>query len=136
MQYVNDDMDELFRRAAENYPLDTNNANWNKVWNALQDPEENPNENSNRKRRFFWLFALLPLSLIGYIYLKPSPQARQTSSKHNSETVTPVASKKQESSSHLISSSAKTSQPQAPAPVSDLIIQTSTIHSATANFSR
>jgi hypothetical protein len=37
MQYVNDDMDELFKRAAENYPLDTNSANWNKVLAALKN---------------------------------------------------------------------------------------------------
>ena len=35
MQYVNDDMDELFRRAAENYPLNTNSADWNEVQKKL-----------------------------------------------------------------------------------------------------
>jgi hypothetical protein len=35
MQYLNDDMDELFRRAAENYPLNTNSANWNEVQKKL-----------------------------------------------------------------------------------------------------
>ena len=37
MQYVNDDMDELFRRAAKDYPLNTNSADWEKVKNKLAD---------------------------------------------------------------------------------------------------
>ena len=67
MQYVKDDMDELFRRAAENYPLDTNNADWNKVLAAMQgqasqDPA--PEKKGNKKGRLLWLLLLLPLGLI------------------------------------------------------------------------
>ena len=36
MQYVNDDMDELFRKAAKDYPLDTSGSDWSKVAAALQ----------------------------------------------------------------------------------------------------
>src|SRR5689334_1268355 len=64
MQYVNDDMDELFRRAAENYPLDTGSGDWSKVAKALQDPEENKSPQKNGKGRFLWLLLLLPLALI------------------------------------------------------------------------
>jgi len=67
MQYVNDDMDEVFRRAAENYPLDTNSANWNKVLSALQGmetPNPIPEKKGNKNRRFLWLLLLLPLGLI------------------------------------------------------------------------
>ena len=95
MQYVNDDMDELFRRAAENYPLDTSNSNWNKVSSALNNTEENPNERSNKKKRFFWLFALIPLSLIGYIYWSPSAQVKQVSVAHQNEALASVSSNKQ-----------------------------------------
>lgn len=35
MQDVNDDMDELFRRAANGYPLSTAGADWDKVFTAL-----------------------------------------------------------------------------------------------------
>src|SRR3954447_130780 len=35
MRDVNDDMDELLRRAANGYPLNTNSADWNKVSDAL-----------------------------------------------------------------------------------------------------
>lgn len=67
MQYVNDDMDELFKRAAENYPLDTNSANWNKVLAALQNQTEVktiPEKKGNKNRRLLWLLLLLPLGLI------------------------------------------------------------------------
>src|SRR3954452_15987033 len=39
MQDVNDDMDELLRRAANSYPVNTNNANWSKVADALRSSE-------------------------------------------------------------------------------------------------
>ena len=40
MQYVNDDMDDVFRKAAEGYPLDTTGADWNKVLAGLEGREE------------------------------------------------------------------------------------------------
>lgn len=68
MQYVNDDdMDELFKRAAENYPLDTKSADWNKVLAALQGQTKTKtvSENKrNRNGRLLWLLLLLPLGLI------------------------------------------------------------------------
>lgn len=67
MQFVNDDMDEIFRRAAENYPLDTNSKDWNKVLNALNGNDVPPGREPKRKkdyRKFSWLLLLLPLYLI------------------------------------------------------------------------
>lgn len=67
MQYVNDDMDELFKRAAENYPLDTNSANWNKVLAALQNQTEAkpvPGKKGNKNGRLLWLLLLLPIGFI------------------------------------------------------------------------
>ena len=67
MQYVNDDMDELFRSAAENYPLDTRTADWDKVLAALQGQTETKTI-SEKKRdkngRFLWLLLLLPLGFV------------------------------------------------------------------------
>jgi hypothetical protein len=67
MQYVNDDMDELFRRAAKDYPLNTESADWEKVKKALQDSsdgdDEKPTKRNNR-RHFLWLLMLLPLPWI------------------------------------------------------------------------
>jgi hypothetical protein len=69
MQYVNDDMDELFKRAAEDYPLDTSSADWNKVLAALQKQDEKGSKTvsekkTNKNGRFLWLLLLLPLGLI------------------------------------------------------------------------
>jgi hypothetical protein len=67
MQYVNDDMDELFKRAAENYPLDTNSADWNKVLAALQNQSQTQTiseKKGNKNGRFLWLLLLLPIGLI------------------------------------------------------------------------
>lgn len=73
MQYVNDDMDELFRKAAENYPLDTKGADWNKVLVALQNKTETePDKKRGDKRRFLWLLLLLPLGVICNQLYSPS----------------------------------------------------------------
>lgn len=67
MQYVNDDMDELFRRAAKDYPLNTNSANWDKVKKKLMDASsegENKPSNGKSRRHFLWLLLLLPLPWI------------------------------------------------------------------------
>lgn len=64
MQYVNDDMDELFRKASESYPLDTQNADWNKIIAALQEPKPAEVSSKNEKGRLLWLLLLLPLGLI------------------------------------------------------------------------
>src|SRR5687767_13374857 len=39
MQFSNNDMDELFRKAADKYPLKTDNADWEKISKALDEPE-------------------------------------------------------------------------------------------------
>lgn len=74
MQYVNDDMDELFKRAAENYPLDTRSADWNKVLAALQNETETKTTSGRKegkKGRFLWLLLLLPLGLICNRFYSP-----------------------------------------------------------------
>ena len=64
MQYVNDDMDDVFRRAAKNYPLDTSGADWNKVMEGLQGQEASIPPNKKSHRRYLWLLMLLPLGLV------------------------------------------------------------------------
>ena len=65
MQHVNNDMDDLFRRAAENYPLDTGSGNWNLVLAGLQEKQVVPlPAKKNHNRRFLFLLLLLPLYLI------------------------------------------------------------------------
>jgi hypothetical protein len=64
MQYVNDDMDDLFRRAAENYPLDTKSADWDKIAAELEIKSERTKDSISKGRRLLWLLLLLPLSFV------------------------------------------------------------------------
>jgi len=63
---MNDDMDELFKSAAENYPLNTNGADWDKVMQQLHPADEDapvaPKKKDNTK--FLWLLLLLPFVFI------------------------------------------------------------------------
>src|SRR5438067_4507395 len=54
MQYIDDDMDELFRRAAENYPLKTDGADWEKVKKAFG----NTLPDKKGKIKFRWIVIL------------------------------------------------------------------------------
>jgi hypothetical protein len=82
MQYLNDDnMDELFRRAADNYPLNTDSGNWDKVNAAMQteNADSNVDKNSAKKnsyRKYFWLLLLLPMAWIcnGNFFMNDSKQ--------------------------------------------------------------
>jgi outer membrane protein with beta-barrel domain len=74
MFYVNnDDMEEMFRQAAERYPLKTDGAaDWEKVSAALKEEAgvslaDAGNYKKEKKRRlFFWWIILLPLGWIGH----------------------------------------------------------------------
>ena len=50
-------MNKFFRRAALHYPLNTSNADWDKISNALK-------KRRNKNSKFLWLLLLLPLTLI------------------------------------------------------------------------
>jgi len=64
------DFDDLFRRASDKYPLRTDSADWDRMAAALDDPSsalaDIPDTDKRRKRRFIWLFLLLPLGGAGY----------------------------------------------------------------------
>lgn len=65
----NDDMEDLFRKAAENYELDTGKAsNWEAVNHALNHEQpEKPGERKKKKRRFiFWWFLLFPAGWLAH----------------------------------------------------------------------
>lgn len=66
MQSLNDDMDELFRRAGEEYPLKTDGADWDKVLQGLHQSEvEVPLIKDKRKDyRYLLLLLLLPLGVM------------------------------------------------------------------------
>lgn len=77
---VNDDMDELLRRAAESYPLKTDNTNFDKVLEGLK--AENDTEVTFQQRgsrgRVLWLLVLLPLSFICNRYVYPGTNSAPT----------------------------------------------------------
>jgi Outer membrane protein beta-barrel domain len=67
------DIDDLFRRASEKYPLRTDSSDWDKMSAALEKDPPPPDDGTDttdrrRKRRFFWLFFLLPLGVGGLGY--------------------------------------------------------------------
>jgi hypothetical protein len=64
MQYPNNDMDELFRKAAEGYPLNTSTANWEKV-HAMLAEETKKDVPPPQGGRLRWLLVLLPILLVG-----------------------------------------------------------------------
>src|SRR5215471_15068989 len=64
-----DDMDEMIRKAAENYEVDSKKAaDWNFVYKAVHEPEETESpEKKKRKDRFiFWWLFLIPLGWIAH----------------------------------------------------------------------
>ena len=89
MQHVNDDMDDLFKRAAENYPLKTDSADWNAVAKKLAEQEEDKPAApaGGKNKHLLWLLLLLPLGGI-YFYIsgqneKPVNTAKKTAATEN-----------------------------------------------------
>ena len=91
MQEANDNMDELFRRAAENYPLDTSSKDWNKVALALQSEQDiAPPVKKEHRGKFLWLLLLLPLGLICNQFAFPGENEKLASGNKESETIKSV----------------------------------------------
>jgi hypothetical protein len=90
MQHVNDDMDDVFKKAGEAYPLRTGMPNWDKVQQALnaqKEPEPTPKK-SNTK--YLWLLCLLPVLFICNRWIgtghNSASEIRATTKKENDET--------------------------------------------------
>jgi len=73
MSNVNgNNIDDLFKRASDQYPLRTNSSDWNKLAADLEKdpslilPPLNEEDGKRKRRRFFWFFLLLPLGGAGY----------------------------------------------------------------------
>jgi hypothetical protein len=88
MEHVNDDMDELFRRAAEGYPLNTDSADWNAVVKKLsvEKPVNTDRGSSKNKnyRHLLWLLLLLPAVWVydNYSFRKSGSNAVNISAKN------------------------------------------------------
>ncbi len=85
MLQENDDMDELLRKAAEKYPLKTDNAGWEKVRLALAAEGFSNEPDTNKNRRSLWvLLLLLPIGWAGYYYISsPTRSDKSVAAKKN-----------------------------------------------------
>lgn len=74
MQHVNDDMDDIFKKAGEGYPLQSGMPDWDKVHHALNAQQEQKPAPKNKKK-YLWLLCLLPLMFIcnRYVYTGNNP---------------------------------------------------------------
>ena len=71
MQYQNDDMDELFRRAADGYPLKMQEDNWDAVAGKLSVPAATAvgvNQQKSKKNNYKPATLLLLLLFIVVLY--------------------------------------------------------------------
>ncbi len=84
---MTDDSEDIFRRAAENYPLKTDNPDWDAVRKKMEAggamTEEIPVSKKRNKRWLLLLLLLLPFAVIEYKY---SPLSNLFSSRKHAET--------------------------------------------------
>lgn len=101
MQYLNDDMDELARRAAEDYPLDTSGANWDKVKSSMQQSVASKKGKTN----WLWLIPVVVfwISNTFIAYRQGFGDGKLYTDKQNNSTNNNAISK---SKSNLVSNSA------------------------------
>ena len=64
-----DDIDDLFRKARENYPLKTGVSDWNRVLKELQSDTSEPVASASQtqgkfNRQLLWLLLLIPVGLL------------------------------------------------------------------------
>lgn len=91
MQQVNDDMEDLYRRAAENYPLDTTGADWSKVQKALHQAGL-PTHGQKDRRRYLLLLLLIPLGLLADKYLVSNTKEKGIAHQVTQNTISPSQS--------------------------------------------
>lgn len=118
MQVANDDMDDIYRRAAKDYPLNTDSADWDAVHKKLS-AEKAINEGSASKnknyRHLLWLLLLLPMGLVYKNYFtedikKPADTVAQNSANKNLP-VTPVSEKENSLTNTTQKADVKTNTP-------------------------
>src|SRR6187549_828095 len=86
MQFVNDDMDDMYRQAAEEYPLKTDSGDWNKVLEKMQSDSKGKIPERKVKRRYFLLLVLIPLLLICTTYINNDSFKNTTSAPLGNKT--------------------------------------------------
>ncbi|MBV9960652.1 MAG: hypothetical protein JO072_00265 [Parafilimonas sp.] len=81
MPYKNDNLEELFKNAANDYPLRTDNSNWNSVATKLQDTAVSTNGRNKSLVKYAALLFLLLGGTIFYFKLQPLTKDDSPSSK-------------------------------------------------------
>jgi hypothetical protein len=92
MPHINDDMDKLFRKAAEDYQLNTNSGDFKKVLSKLkaaQDLHKKGSKNNNNNRRFLFLLLLLPLGFVYYLHNQPGGKVAENNKNEEKLTSAP-----------------------------------------------
>jgi len=90
MQDVNPDMNEIFKEAADNYPLQTNTADWSAVSQKLHANETSVKSSTfynERKWIVLFLLLLIPMELINTERLKIQSKQVQTVAKAENKQV-------------------------------------------------
>ncbi len=66
MQYIDNDMDDIFNKAGNNYPLKTDSSDWDAVLAKMQMPQATVTANKKNYGKYTWLLLLLliPAALI------------------------------------------------------------------------
>ncbi|RPD49085.1 outer membrane beta-barrel protein [Paracnuella aquatica] len=86
MQFVNDDMDDVFRKAGEHYPLQVTAPDWDKMQQALEAADKQGTTTGLQKQRPVWLLALIPFLVLCTTYFpvdKPQSVAVKKSENKN-----------------------------------------------------
>lgn len=93
MLNVNDDMEELMRRAAENYPLKADGNDFDKVLESIKafNPEGEPKQPKGNYKRMLWLLLLLPFAFICNNYYRGNHASESSTSGAAVETHTTTA---------------------------------------------
>ncbi len=85
MQNIDDDMDDLFRKAGENYPLNTGQGNWENIEKRIAvvsvPTVPQKSERKNNYKKLLLLLLLIGISLlIGFMILNPFQKNYKTNS--------------------------------------------------------
>jgi hypothetical protein len=87
MQYIDNDMDDLFRRAAESYPLDAGKSGWEgvleKISNERDEPVTSlqPGKKNYKKIILITVVLLVAVSIFQKVYYRPTDNIQNATAK-------------------------------------------------------
>jgi hypothetical protein len=106
MQQTDENMDDLFRKAAEQYPLKLDESDWDSVLNRLSTTKEINVTSTKNKRWLLLLLLLLPIGWV-YVYYSFSDHGKQQSSNHSLLHQTIIGNDKQAGNNNDVLSTQK-----------------------------